>query len=171
MVFWINLRYRREEREAADVFSVMSGLLISLIDTKSEECIWWSSRAYDWELVGFCSLKPMYVENVEMQVKRTAVAFCLSAGHNKYCFYLVNNTTPPYTRSQKIISVLVAKIYSDQYLKTHPFNPTVIVTNFCRDLKNAHKYDIRVYTCSALVGKEYRCTLYNSVHFLQIYNW
>lgn len=33
-------------------------------------------------------------------------AFCPPAGHNKYCIYLVNNTTAPYIFAQKIISGL-----------------------------------------------------------------
>lgn len=34
----------------------------------------------------------------------SVAAFCPPAGHNKYCIYLVNNTTAPYIFAQKIIS-------------------------------------------------------------------
>lgn len=53
--------------------------------------------------------------------RRLVAAFWLAAGHNKYCIYLVNNTTAPYIFAQKIISGLDARDLFEQISKVHQF--------------------------------------------------
>lgn len=67
------------------------------------------------------SLKPMYVENVEMQLKRLPSHSVSLLDTINIASIRVNNTNSAvYTRDRKKSSLLVAKIYSGQYLKTHP---------------------------------------------------
>lgn len=62
------------------------------------------------------------------------VAFCKAAGHNKYCIYLVYNTTAPYIYAQKQSLIWKPEIYSSKYLKAHQF-----VTDWlCDDLDIHH---------------------------------
>lgn len=91
-----------------------------------------------------------------------AVAFWLPAGHNKYCFYLVDNTTQRYIFAQKNTSVSEAGLYRglSAAARCHRLRKGTLTKMTATNFSPSIKKNIKHYFCNSnttnLYGIQYK---------------
>lgn len=104
-------------KKAAVVLAVFWSLFI---DIKSRECVWCCGRAHG-KTSRICSLKPMYVENVEMQLDwLPSHSVCLLDTINIASIWSTIQLHCIFSHKKSSL-IWTLEIYSTRYLKVHPF--------------------------------------------------